>query len=111
MADARVGAGAVHGAEPWLGASAGPQRLLTSSGQAVLHGADRAAARLTPREREVLGYLHLGYSNQQIALALGSAPRTVRNQLSRVYDKLGVGTRAEAVAWALGRPEQTTLSR
>lgn len=72
---------------------------------------DPVMARLTPREREVLGYLHLGYSNQQIALALGSAPRTVRNQLSRAYDKIGVGTRAEAVAWALGRRPQASFSR
>jgi len=55
------------------------------------------ADRLSAREREVLSYLHLGYTNQQIALALGSAPRTVRNQLSRVYEKLGVSNRAEAV--------------
>lgn len=53
---------------------------------------------LSQREREVWSYLHLGYTNQQIALALGSATRTVRNQLSRVYEKLGVGSRAEAVA-------------
>ena len=56
------------------------------------------SAALTPREYEVWSYLHLGYTNEQIALALGSAPRTVRNQLSRVYEKLGVSGRAEAVA-------------
>lgn len=60
------------------------------------HASGRSA--LTVREREVLGYLHLGYTNEQIALALGSAPRTVRNQLSQVYEKLGVSGRAEAVA-------------
>ena len=58
-------------------------------------GVDRLIA-LTPREREVLGYLRLGYTNAQIACALGSAERTVRNQLSSVYEKLGVATRAEA---------------
>jgi len=52
---------------------------------------------LTPREREVLGYLRLGYTNEQIGAALGTRARTVRNQLSRVYEKLGVATRAEAV--------------
>lgn len=56
------------------------------------------AAVLSPREREVCSYLGLGYTNEQIAQALGSAPRTVRNQLSRVYEKLGVSGRAEAVA-------------
>jgi DNA-binding CsgD family transcriptional regulator len=66
-------------------------------------GPSEAPARcaLTVREREVLGYLHLGYTNEQIALALGSAPRTVRNQLSHVYEKLGVSGRAEAVAVSL----------
>lgn len=55
------------------------------------------ATSLTAREREVLGYLHLGYTNEQIACALGTAARTVRNQLSRAYAKLGVASRAEAV--------------
>lgn len=58
----------------------------------------RALAQLTPREREVLSHLPLGHTNAQIALALGSAERTVRNQLSSIYEKLGVSTRAEAVA-------------
>jgi DNA-binding CsgD family transcriptional regulator len=56
------------------------------------------AAKLTPRECEVLSYLRLGYTNAQIASALGSAERTVRNQLGSVYAKLGVASRAEAVA-------------
>jgi DNA-binding CsgD family transcriptional regulator len=53
---------------------------------------------LTAREREVLSHLRLGHTNAQIALALGTAERTVRNQLSAVYEKLGVGSRAEAAA-------------
>jgi DNA-binding CsgD family transcriptional regulator len=64
-------------------------------------GEARGRCALTAREREVLGYLHLGYTNEQIALALGSAARTVRNQLSHVYEKLGVSSRAEAVAVTL----------
>jgi DNA-binding CsgD family transcriptional regulator len=72
------------------------------SSQRCLAPARAAAPALTAREREVLGYLHLGYTNEQIAVALGSAPRTVRNQLSSVYGKLGVASRAEAVAWSLG---------
>jgi len=54
------------------------------------------AERLTRRERDVLSYLHLGYTNAQIASALGTAERTVRNQLSSSYEKLGVASRAEA---------------
>jgi DNA-binding CsgD family transcriptional regulator len=57
---------------------------------------------LTPRERDVLEYLCLGYTNREIALACGTSPRTVRNQLSRVFARLGASTRAEAVALAMG---------
>jgi DNA-binding NarL/FixJ family response regulator len=46
----------------------------------------------------VLSFLRLGYTNAQIARARGNAERTVRNQLSSAYAKLGVSSRAEAVA-------------
>jgi DNA-binding CsgD family transcriptional regulator len=59
-------------------------------------------AMLTPRERDVLGYLQLGYTNREIACACGTSPRTVRNQLSAIFAKLGASTRAEAVALSLG---------
>lgn len=55
-------------------------------------------ATLTRSEREVVELLGLGYTNAQIAQTLGKATRTVRNQLSSAYEKLGVATRAEAVA-------------
>jgi len=54
--------------------------------------------RLTSRERELLSYLRLGYSNPQIAAACGTSFRTVRNQLTQLFAKLEVATRAEAVA-------------
>lgn len=54
-------------------------------------------APLTAREREVVSYLHLGYTNREIGVALGTKERTVRNQLSQIYEKLGVSGRAEAV--------------
>jgi DNA-binding CsgD family transcriptional regulator len=56
------------------------------------------APALTSAEHDVLSYLPLGYSNAQIAHARGNTERTVRNQLSSAYAKLGVGSRAEAVA-------------
>jgi DNA-binding CsgD family transcriptional regulator len=52
---------------------------------------------LSAREREILSYLRLGYTNREIGMALGTSFRTVRNQLSRLFEKLGVSTRAEAV--------------
>ncbi|MDI1464496.1 response regulator transcription factor [Catellatospora sp. KI3] len=60
---------------------------------------------LTRREREVIRLLVGGDSNTQIAAALGLAEKTVRNQVSRVYRKLGVRNRAQATGvWLAGRP-------
>ncbi len=53
-------------------------------------------ATLTPRERDVLEHLARGLTNGEIALALGVTEKTVRNHVSRLYDKLGVRTRMAA---------------
>jgi DNA-binding CsgD family transcriptional regulator len=58
---------------------------------------------LTARENEILDYLKLGYTNREIALACGTSFRTVRNQLSAVFAKLGVTNRTEALARSLER--------
>jgi DNA-binding CsgD family transcriptional regulator len=57
---------------------------------------------LSRRERDVLDYLCLGYTNREIGLALGTSANTVRNQLVALFAKLGASTRAEAVALARG---------
>lgn len=49
---------------------------------------------LTAREREVAQRFARGETNREIALALALSPATVRNHLSRVYDKLQVRHRA-----------------
>jgi len=61
---------------------------------------ERLAARtgLTRRETEVLEALADGLTNRGIALSLGVSPRTVESHLERVYDKLGVGSRAAALS-------------
>lgn len=55
---------------------------------------------LTPREREILGLVGRGWKNNHIARHLELSPQTVRNYISRIYSKLGVRSRTEAVAWA-----------
>jgi DNA-binding CsgD family transcriptional regulator len=57
---------------------------------------------LSRRERDVLDYLCLGFTNREIASACGTSPNTVRNQLVSLFAKLGASTRAEAVAIARG---------
>ncbi len=55
---------------------------------------------LTDRERELLGLLAQGLDNARIASELHLGEQTVRNYLSRLYGKLGVQTRSEAIIWA-----------
>ncbi len=54
--------------------------------------------RLTLAERAVVGLAAAGLSNEQIASARKSAPRTVANQLASAFRKLGVGSRFELAA-------------
>jgi DNA-binding NarL/FixJ family response regulator len=57
---------------------------------------------LTPRETDVLDLLAQGRSNKQIANEMGLGLRTVEGHVSSVLGKLGVQSRTEAVAFALG---------
>lgn len=58
---------------------------------------------LTERETEVLECIAAGKNNEQIASELGLSYATVRNYVARLYGKLGVHSRAEAVIWARER--------
>lgn len=55
---------------------------------------------LTTREREILARLSSGDSNAQIARHLGVSEKTVRNQLSMVFSKLGIADRVQAALLA-----------
>ena len=50
---------------------------------------------LTDAEREVLHEIVDGRSNGEIATSRGTAPRTVANQVARIFQKLNVRSRAE----------------
>lgn len=55
---------------------------------------------LTVRERQVLDYVAEGLGNDEIAHALSLSAKTVRNHVSRIFDKLQVTTRAQAIVRA-----------
>jgi len=62
---------------------------------------------LTAREQQVLHLLADGLSNSQLAEELKLSEHTVKNHLFRIYEKLGVSNRMEAVLYALApRHEQ-----
>ena len=56
---------------------------------------------LSERETEIVVLAARGLSNDQIARELNLAPSTVKRHLANVYQKIGVGSRSEAVRIAL----------
>ena len=52
---------------------------------------------LTPRERDVLAMISQGFSNKSIARTLEISPETVKTHVKRIFSKLAVNTRTEAV--------------
>jgi DNA-binding NarL/FixJ family response regulator len=70
---------------------------------AIAEGIERrrlVESSLTDRERQVLRVAAEGLTARQIASRLGVTERTVTTHLSRIYAKLGVGTRLAAVRLA-----------
>jgi DNA-binding CsgD family transcriptional regulator len=55
---------------------------------------------LSERERVVLAELRADRSLEQIAQRLWVSRNTVKTQVRSIYRKIGVSTRADAVAWA-----------
>jgi two-component system response regulator NreC len=56
---------------------------------------------LSDREREVLGQVARGYTNQQIADEIGLSVKTVESYRARLMKKLGLKERADLVRLAL----------
>jgi NarL family two-component system response regulator LiaR len=92
---------------------------LVAAGEAVLHpavarkvmdrfafpadtvGAEKRLDQLTDREMEVLKLAAKGMSNKAIAGELVLSVRTVQAHLNNIFNKLAVGSRTEAVLYAL----------
>jgi DNA-binding NarL/FixJ family response regulator len=115
--DADITRAVEAGATGYLLKAERPEELFTAihsaaSGRTALSApvADRLMARmrsphptLSEREREILGQLARGLGNREIARALFISEATVKTHLGRIYGKLGVETRAGAVAVAKER--------
>jgi two-component system, NarL family, response regulator LiaR len=108
------------GVKAWIPKAAGVAELIDAircvlSGEALLDmspwanlmkgvmdvKASGAQRELTDREKGILKQVAGGYSNQEIAFALGMSEKTVRNRLSVIYGKLHVHNRTQAAVYAL----------
>lgn len=90
--------GVANGEEGWLSRRAAA-RMAT-----MTRKRQRDIIDLTDREEEVLKFVSEGWTNNRIATELALSERTVRFHLTNIYDKLGVTSRAEAISWAVRRP-------
>jgi DNA-binding NarL/FixJ family response regulator len=60
-------------------------------------GAAEQLRLLSPRERQVMDHIARGLRNSEIAMVLGLTDKTVKNHINRIFGKLHVETRAEAI--------------
>jgi len=83
------------------------QSLTTRGGHA---SAERSSS-LTKREVEILRLMANGANTKALATRLRLSPATVRNHVQNIFEKLGVHSRLEAVAWANRPPGQALGAR
>lgn len=67
--------------------------------------ADKSLATLSPREQSVLDLLSKGHLYKEIADSLGVSGPTVNTYIRRIYEKLQVHSRGQAVSKYLRRPD------
>lgn len=86
-------------------AKAGKPTLAPEAVEVLIHSSQEPESKLgndlTEREREVLSLMVDGLNNQQIAERLYVSPSTAKSHVSSILTKLEVGTRTEAVSYAL----------
>lgn len=66
-------------------------------------GGPQLRADLTQREQEVLDLLAAGLTNREIAQRLVISPKTTEHHVSQILSKLGLRSRTEAAAFAVGK--------
>lgn len=106
---------AVEGRNPLSPQAAAAVLDAVRSGDTAAHATNDTAtptgdvsnAGLTRREVEVMEQITRGLSNKEIAGELFVSEKTVKNNVNRIFTKLGVTSRAAAIARWLGTDEPT----
>ena len=78
-------------------------RVLSKAGMPSNHSETAAGPDLTEREHQVLTAVAKGERSKEIAVSLGITERTVKAHLASIYNRLGVDSRAAAIAVASQR--------
>jgi pimeloyl-ACP methyl ester carboxylesterase/DNA-binding CsgD family transcriptional regulator len=77
------------------------QEVLAFTGRAAEGEGDAKLASLSARERDILEKIAKGSTNLEIGRELFISEKTVRNHVTRIFEKLGVHSRAQAIVLAL----------
>ena len=91
----RTGRRGVHRARRWVGNRLTPRRARPEG--FVRNDAAVRSLGLSPREVEILDALASGQSNKELARRFGISPNTVKTHLARIYGKLEVERRVQAI--------------
>lgn len=78
----------------WVGRSLTPA---APAGDFIRNEAAIRSLGLSPRECEILALLASGQSNKEMARALAISPNTIKTHVARVYEKLEVARRVQAI--------------
>lgn len=76
------------------------REVLTFTGACATGAEDPVFDSLSPREREILTLIAQGETNSDIGRRLFISEKTVRNRATRIFEKLGVRSRAQAIVLA-----------
>ena len=63
---------------------------------------------LTHREEEVVHLVADGLKNREVAQMLKVKEHSIRNYISRIFEKLGISSRVELILYALSQRDHST---
>jgi DNA-binding NarL/FixJ family response regulator len=93
---------AVHRGQMWLAPEVQARLVSALDDGRPAEPASPLPGNLTPREAEVLALIGEGLSNREIGERLVLGQATVKTHVNRIFAKIGVQTRAQAVRYAIG---------
>jgi len=94
-----AGGTVVSGLEPWAMGRPAPS---AAQGEGAGTGSTTVQHGLSAREVEIMDVISRGLTNTQIARTMFLSEKTVKNHINRIFGKLGVSNRAQAIAVWLG---------
>jgi DNA-binding NarL/FixJ family response regulator len=88
---------AVHNGESYVTPALGARMLIQTKGKLLAPASKGEQMHLTFRDRRVLHNLAKGLSNRELASELGVSVRTIKYYVSRLFRKMGVRSRFQAI--------------